>query len=328
MTKDYDKQQYRDQLRAQLCDIEAELKYYENSFNDKHVFCNFNDTETSNFWRYFSTNFKRLNLKQLTATSFSPDGSSYRLDIYKHVPNEIKNSTSSQIFDDTELLNVYRTPLKGNGDFQSDECIAILEECDIVVTYPPTPLMNELSQLLLEYQKDFVLMSNEVILKFSDFITLFKENKIWVGQTTVPSDGWMIVPEGLETPGKNKIRNSLGQELINIQGICWFTNLDNIRRHIELPMFMQYTPDSYPRYKNYKAININKIKEIPYDYYEAMGVPVSFLKSYNPDQFQILSLLNKKDAPNYYIPGFKDKGGRPWSEDSFTYVRLLIKRKL
>ena len=92
-------------------------------------------------------------------------------------------------------------------------------------------------------------------------------------------------------------------------------------------MFMQYTPDSYPRYKNYKAININKIKEIPYDYYEAMGVPVSFLKSYNPDQFQILSLLNKKDAPNYYIPGFKDQGGRPWANYSFTYVRLLIKRK-
>ena len=148
MTIDYDKQQYRDQLRAQLCDIEAELIYYNDSFRDKHVFCNFNDTETSNFWRYFSTNFKRLNLKQLTATSFSPDGPSYRLDIYKHVPDEIKNSTSYKIIDYTELLNVYRTPLKGNGDFQSDECIAILKECDIVVTYPPTPLMNELSQLL------------------------------------------------------------------------------------------------------------------------------------------------------------------------------------
>lgn len=92
--------------------------------------------------------------------------------------------------------------------------------------------MNELSQLLLEYQKDFILMSNKVLFGFSDFVTLFKENKMWVGQTTVPSDGWMIVPEGLETPGKNKIKNSLGQELINIQGVCWFTNLDNLRRHI------------------------------------------------------------------------------------------------
>lgn len=328
MTKDYDKQQYRDQLRAQLCDIESELKYYENSFNDKHVFCNFNDTETSNFWRYFSTNFKRLNLKQLTATSFSPDGTSYRLDIYKHVPDEIENSTSSQILDDTELLNIYRTPLKGNGDFQSDECIAILKECDVVVTYPPTILMNELLQLLLEYQKDFILMSNEVLFNFSDIVTLFRDNKIWVGQTTFPSGGWMVVPKGVETPGKNKIKDFLGQELINIQGICWFTNLDNPRRHMELPMDMQYTPDNHPRYKNYKAININKVKEIPYDYYEAMGVPVSFLKSYNPDQFQILSLLNKKDAPDYYITGYDDRGGRPWANYSFTYVRLLIKRKL
>lgn len=327
MKKNYDKQQYRDQLGAQLCDIENELKYYENSFNNKHVFCNFNDTETSNFWRYFSTNFKRLNLKQLTATSFSPDGPSYRLDIYKHVPDEIKNSTSSQILDDTELLNVYRTSLKGNGDFQSDECIAILKECDVVATYPPTILMNELLQLLLEYQKDFILMSNEVLFTFSDIVTFFRDNKIWVGQTTFSSGGWMVVPKGVETPGKNKIKDFLGQELINIQGICWFTNLDNPRRHMELPMDKQYTPDNYPRYKNYKAININKVKEIPYDYYGAMGVPVSFLKSYNPDQFQIISLLNKKDAPDYYIPGFQDRGGRPWAKYSFTYVRLLIKRK-
>lgn len=188
--------------------------------------------------------------------------------------------------------------------------------------------MIELSQLLLEYQKDFILMSNEVLFNFSDIVTLFRDNKIWVGQTTFPSGGWMVVPKSVETPGKNKIKDFLGQELVNIQGICWFTNLDNPRRHMELPMDMQYTPDNYPKYKNYKAININKVKEIPYDYYEAMGVPVSFLKSYNPDQFQILSLLNKKDAPDYYITGYDDRGGRPWANYSFTYVRLLIKRKL
>lgn len=314
------KQIKNDEFYTQLSDIEKELKHYERHFKDKHVFCNCDDPEFSNFWRYFTINFDRLGLKQLTSTHYAKGKSSYRMDIYRTVPDEAKTKSTFLTLDGhgMDLPIGYITELAGDGDFRSEESIAILQECDMVVTNPPFSLFREYIDQLVIYDKSFIIMGNKNAITYKEFFNLLKENKVWVGSTSLNGGRWMILPDGITVQSKKTKRNDLGQTTINIAGVCWFTNLDHNKRHEELILYKTYTPETYPEYDNYKAINVDKVDHIPMDYDGIMGVPITFMDKYNPDQFEILGL----GISNSGI----EAGVRPYRPEHKKYRKEIQKR--
>ena len=251
-----------DEFYTQLSDIEKELGHYKEHFKDKIVFCNCDDPEESNFWFYFAQNFQFLGLKKLISTHYETDKPSYKLEIVKDVNADGKINN----------LDVIKTPLTQNGDFRSDECIELLKECDIVVTNPPFSLFREFVAQLVEYDKKFLIIGNKNAITYKKIFNLIKGDLMWLGYNT-PQD--FIQPTDL-------VKKSLS-------GMTrWFTNLDVKKRHEDLILFRNYTPEKYPKYDNYDAINVDKVINIPYDYAGVMGVPITFMDNYNPDQFEIL----------------------------------------
>ena len=251
-----------DEFYTQLSDIEKELGHYKEHFKDKIVFCNCDDPEESNFWFYFAQNFQFLGLKKLISTHYETDKPSYKLEIVKDVNADGKINN----------LDVIKTPLIQNGDFRSNECIELLKECDIVVTNPPFSLFREFVAQLVEYDKKFLIIGNKNAITYKKIFNLIKGDLMWLGYNT-PQD--FIQPTDL-------VKKSLS-------GMTrWFTNLDVKKRHEDLILFRNYTPEKYPKYDNYDAINVDKTVDIPMDYAGVMGVPITFMDNYNPDQFEIL----------------------------------------
>ncbi len=262
-----------DEFYTQLTDIEKELKHYKEHFKDKVVFLNCDDPEESSFWEYFALNFKVLGLKKLIATHFDSKKPTYKLE---------KNNG-----------NTIKTKLKQNGDFRSPECIEILKEVDIVVTNPPFSLFREYVAQLMEYNKKFIILGNQNAITYKETFELIKENKIWLG---VDNGGtkWFKVPEhyDITTESRKKIEN--GKKFFSMGSVLWFTNLDTKKRHEDLILYKKYygNEEDYPKYDDYDVINVNKVSDIPVDYRGAMGVPITFLDKYNPEQFEILGIAN------------------------------------
>jgi hypothetical protein len=204
--------------------------------------------------------------------------------------------------------------LKGNGDFRSQECIELLKEADIVVTNPPFSLFREFIALLMEYGKKFLVIGNQNAIHYKDIFTLIKENKIWLGYKF--GDMSFQVPSYFEPRATRYWVDETGQKWRSLGNVCWFTNLDIQKRKEEMVLFKIYNPDEYPKYDNYDAINVDKTSDIPSDYFEEMGVPVTFIDKYNPEQFEIIgtsTISMSKGAP--YINGKR------------IYERILIRRK-
>lgn len=287
-----------DEFYTMLSDIEAELQHYEHHFKDKVIYCNCDNPEWSNFWKYFKDNFERLELKRLIATYYDNDNQVYRTDLINDTKNELN-----------------RFPLKGNGDFRSQECIDILKTADIVVTNPPFSLFREYVGQLMEYGKKFLIIGSQNAIVYKNFFPYIKDNKIWMGYNNVKQ----FIDE-------KKLIKKFGN-------ICWYTNLEIKKRNKPIDLVKKYNSIDYPKYDNYDAININKIKDIPCDYYEVMGVPISLLEKYAPEQFEIVGIAagNTKVNGFYYsvpyLPNPKDRGGCGVINGKRIYTRILIKRK-
>ena len=285
------KEKKNDEFYTQLTDIEKELKHYKKHFENKVIFCNCDDPEWSNFWKYFSLNFDHLKLKKLIATHFEEKKQSYKLEMYRDeagVHTEIKT-------------------LEQNGDFRSPESIELLKEADIVITNPPFSLFREYIAQLMEYNKSFVIIGNKNAITYKEFFPLLKENKVWIGFNNVHE---FLQPDGTVRKFGN---------------IGWFTNLDIVKRHEDLILYKKYNEEDYPKYDNYDAINVDKISEIPMNYNGAMGVPITFLDKYNPEQFDIIGISG--NLANAIMIEGKRKAGRFYIGNKRLYDRIVIKRK-
>ncbi|MBQ3019605.1 MAG: adenine-specific methyltransferase EcoRI family protein [Clostridia bacterium] len=278
-----------DEFYTQLTDIEKELKHYKGHFQDKIVFCNCDDPEYSNFWKYFQLNFYYLGLKKLIATHYEIDKPSYKMEI-------VRQDKGVQM----GIPDYVKTPLQENGDFRSDECVGILKEADIVVTNPPFSLFREYLAQLIKNNKKFVIIGNQNVITYKEVFPLLKENKVWFGFNNGAQA--FRVPDTFE---RNNTYIENGAKYAKFGNICWATNLDISKRHEELFLYKNYTPEEYPTYDNYNAINVNKVQDIPCDYFGVMGVPITFMDKYNPEQFEIVGLLNSSTEELAGIPCLK-----------------------
>lgn len=270
------KQEKKYEFYTQLTDIEKELKYYKNEFKGKTIFCNCDDPEWSNFWKYFELNFDHLGIKKLISTHYEDNKPSYKLEIIGDITGDGK----------VDHKDIIKTPLKQNGDFRSPEAIEILKEADIVITNPPFGLFREYISQLDEYGKDFIIIGNTNALTYREVFKLFKEDKIRTGYTNFNVGMFFFVPDSYEK--YTKIVD--GKKMARVSTSCWFTSLP-VKKHNDLLIcYKNYNPEEYPKFENYDAINVSTYTDIPMDYDGVMGVPVTFLDKYNPEQFEIIGL--------------------------------------
>lgn len=313
----------QDEFYTQLGDISNEMRRYKEQFKDKVILCNCDDPYESNFFKYFAMNFNFLGLKKLIATCYtgSPvmgqqltlfdiggieekpadEKSPYKIEITE-VPDE--NGDGAIDLSDVEYLlknkkNVL-TPLTGDGDFRSIECIDLLKQSDIVVTNPPFSLFREYVAQLMEYDKKFIILGNQNALTYKEIFPLLKDNKMWLGYYC--GDMAFAVPAHYEERTTRFWIDDTGQKWRSMGNICWFTNLDTTKRHEFMTLYKTYTPEEFPHYDNYNAINVNRTSDIPCDYDGLMGVPITFVDKYNPEQFEIIdgigrySILNNEET--------------------------------
>lgn len=362
------KTQKANEFYTQMFDIETEIKHYKQYFDGKTILCNCDDPYESNFFKYFASHFNDFHLKKLICTCY--DGSPFsgeQLDLfdlrpeagtdnkkaYKVVITEVQdfNGDGAKDLADIDYLikNDHNTLtlLKDNGDFRSEECLELLKEADIVVTNPPFSLFREFIATLVEYGKDFIVIGNTNALTYKEIFKLFKEDKIRTGYTNFNVGMYFRVPEGYEC---KKVVN--GQRLARVSNSCWFSSLPVEKHNEMLTLYKKYTPEEYPKYDNYDAINVNTFNEIPYDYDGLMGVPITFLDKYNPEQFEIVTLgvgedmftPTKKYKPfrnaftgqpcsdkRDFLLYVKDPDGKYLTSDGYRvtkcYARVLIRRK-
>ena len=294
-----------DEFYTQLSDIEKEMVHYKQHFNGKTVYCNCDDARESNFFKYFSKNFEFLGLKKLITTGYKADGHGVAL-IYEGDKNGNRNP-------DSEEITIKQ--LEGNGDFRSAECVEFLKEADIVVTNPPFSLFREYIAQLMEYGKKFIIMGNGNAITYKYFFPYIKNNEIWLGYTLfVGKMPYFQVP--LDTDiSKGNYYYENGNLFKQVNSICWFTNLDHEKRNRPLDLYKHYSNECYPKYDNYDAIEVSKVCEIPMDYDGVMGVPITFLDKYCPDQFKIVG--------NEISLGIEK--GRGYINGKRMYSRIFIK---
>lgn len=338
-----------DEFYTQLTDIELELKHYRKHFVGKTVFCNCDDPYESNFFKYFAMNFNFLGLKKLIATCYmgspvageefeqlslfdilpseenTPKKFPYKIEITEVV--DINGDGAVDLTDVEYLLRNNKNSLSllnGDGDFRSEECIKILKQADVIITNPPFSLFREYINQLMEYNKKFLVIGSQNAITYKEIFPLLKENKMWLGYRC--GDMSFTVPEYYEEKETRFWIDENGRKWRSLGNICWFTNLDHKKRHEELELYKKYTPEEYPKYDNYDAINVDKTADIPEDYFEEMGVPITFLDKYNPDQFEIIdgigrySILDNENTK---------KAGKYLSmiDGKAKYFRIVIKRR-
>ncbi|MGN0829804.1 MAG: adenine-specific methyltransferase EcoRI family protein, partial [Candidatus Ornithospirochaeta sp.] len=330
-----------DEFYTQLVDIEKELMHYTKEFEGKVVFCNCDDPYESNFFKYFAMTFKFLKLKKLICTCY--DGSPFageQLDLFSE-PNEsnskhaykveiteipdLNNDGAVDLADVETLLRSDRnvlTLLKGNGDFRSDECIELLKQSDIVVTNPPFSLFREYVSQLVQYKKKFLIIGNQNAITYKEIFPLIANNQIWLGHAL--SYIAFRVPDYYEEKSNRFWIDEKGCKWRSLGNACWFTNLDFKERHEPLVLYKHYTPEEYPKYDNYDAINVDKVSDIPCDYFEDMGVPITFLDKHNPEQFDIVDANTIRTSENVPVKGdglIKDKEASIKLDNYLTYTK-------
>ena len=304
-----------DEFYTQLTDIEKECKHYRDFFRGKVVYCNCDDARESNFFKYFAMNFEFLGLKKLITTGFKADGHGVIL-TYDGDKN------GNHIVDDEEIVV---TEMQGNGDFRSEECVAILKEADGVVTNPPFSLFREYVAQLMEYNKKFLIIGNGNAVTYKEIFPLIKENKLWLGAGKGMGGKAMefTVPESKydSTKGSvNRIENGLCY--VGVMMCTWFTNIDHSKRHEQLDLYKKYSADEYPKYDNYDAIECGKVSDIPMDYDGVIGVPISFLDKFCPEQFEIIGYMASHGKEPKGIPN-----EAPYLNGKWLYNRILIRAK-
>lgn len=352
-----------DEFYTQLTDIEKELRHYRKHFKDKTVLCNCDDPFESNFFKYFVLNFNRLGLKKLIATCYTGSPIANRqlsiFDVlgestettnkpYKAVVTTVYNKTGDGGVDMLDVAELFKsgenilTELRGDGDFRSEECLALMDECDIVVTNPPFSLFREYLSTLMEHKKSFVIIGNQNAITYKEVFHLMMNDEIWLGSTS-PKE--FIVPSSVNNR-KNTYVKEDGTVIAKFGNICWFTNLDIKKRHEELILVKRFDASEYQRYDNYDAVEVSKIVDIPFDYAGIMGVPITFMNKYNPDQFEIVGMshgdmgqalgvsanLTEEQCQEYFRKNKAFRRGFVCYTDEagnviVPYMRILIKNK-
>jgi len=314
-----------DEFYTQLSDIENELQHYKSHFEGKTVLCNCDDPEWSNFWLYFSLNFDFLGLKKLISIHYEKDVPSYKLEITRGIDlnNDGKYNQKDTV----------KTALLQNGDFRSPESIELLQECDIVCTNPPFSLFREYIDLLMKYEKKFLVIGNMNAITYKGIFNYIKDNEVWLG---------------INKPTDFKQPDEIVKKVFGV----WFTNLPHNKRNEKLILYRNYNENDYPKYDNYDAVEVSRVADIPIDYKGVMGVPITFLSSFNPEQFEIVTLgigednfTPTKKYSKFRNPDTKEfisdkrdfllyirnsKGNYLTSEDyrlNKVYARILIKNK-
>lgn len=313
-----------DEFYTQLADIEKELRHYKEYFKDKVVFCNCDDPRISNFFHYFSYNFENLGLKKLIATCYKNQD----MDLFtqnkseKAIYLEYTGDKNGDKIPNPEEIGI--NYLNGDGDFRSAECIELLKQADIVVTNPPFSLFREYVAQLIEYEKKFIIIGNQNSITYKEIFKLIKENKMWLGYGFNRGVAHFVnnhyVDYATDTDHK--------EGMIRVSGIVWFTNIETKKRHEDLILYKTYygNESEYPKYDHYDAINVDKTKDIPMDYKGAIGVPITFIDKYNPDQFDILDGIGRysmltgptEETKGTYLTRIN---GEP------KYARVIIKNK-
>jgi len=311
----------KDEFYTQLTDIENELKHYRHHFKDKVVYCNCDDPRMSNFFHYFSYNFEDLGLKKLITTCYQNQNRDLfsQHDCEQAIYLEYQGDTNQNRTPDVDEIGVQY--LKGDGDFRSAESIELLKQADIVVTNPPFSLFRDYVAQLIEYNKKFVIIGAYNAITYKEIFPLIKENKMWLGYGFRSGNAYFKTPYYKEF-AKGVYNEETG--LVKFRNVTWYTNLDIAKRHEDLILYKTYTPEEYPKYDNYDAINVNKTKEIPMDYPGAMGVPITFLDKYNPEQFEILGCSYSYGRPKGWDTSINMSGT---INGKSIYKRLLIKNK-
>lgn len=335
----------QDEFYTQLTDIEKELRHYRKHFKDKTVLCNCDDPFESNFFKYFALNFNRLGLKKLIATCYagSPianrqlslfDVSGEQGDAYMAVVTLVRDTTGDGGVDMVDVAKLFHSKenilkkLKGDGDFRSPECLRLLDEADIVVTNPPFSLFREYVATLFEHNKKFIIIGSENAVTYKEIFPLLKDNKMWLGHCN--GDMSFRVPDHYEPRETRFWIDSEGNKWRSMGNIAWFTNLDIKRRHEEMILVRRYSPDRYPHYDNYDAIDVDALEDIPCDFPGIMGVPLTFMQKHDPTQFEIIGFgkgtLAKEIGVTKNFRGrcdiaFTQQNGKP----KCPYGRILVR---
>ena len=255
-----------DEFYTQLIDIKKEVIHYTDHFKNKVVYCNCDDPTWSAFWEYFHLNFAELGLKKLISTHYDKEKTTYKTEYTGGNDNDIEAGV--------------KTPLKGNGDFRSQECLDLLDECDIVVTNEPFSLFREYVTILMEHKKKFLILGNMNALTYKEIFPLIKDNQLWYGASIHSGDRKFYVPDNYPLKASGCGIDDNGRKFIRVKGVRWYTNLDYETRHEKLVLWKNYTSEEYPKYDNYLAWNVNKVSEIPCNDYIDIEIDESELESY------------------------------------------------
>ncbi len=358
----------KDEFYTQLVDIEKELKHYKDQFRNKVVYCNCDDPFESNFFKYFASNFNALGLKKLIATSYKPSpiantqlglfGDNKTLSTPKGRPkvnankfiiNEVHDLDGDGAFDLRDIAEQLKSnknnewsPMEGDGDFRSPESVELLKQADIVVTNPPFSLFREYVAQLIEYNKKFLILGNMNAITYKEVFRLIKENKLWSGygfnMSMVYKTPYSNDLEANKQFVKGKGYNP-NDGYVKVPAVNWYTNLDTGKRHENLVFYKKYSSKEYPKYDNYEAINVNKVSDIPMDYEGVIGVPITFLDKYNPDQFEIIWIADRQNSEGVRTKTYTIEDAKNYNdlnrgpvvnvngELKVVYMRILIKNK-
>lgn len=345
-----------DEFYTRMTDIEHELVHYRKHFKGKVVLCNCDDPFESNFFKYFALNFNRLGLKKLIATCYSGSpiaGGEYQPSLfdddvdentgrhrraYKAVVNVFRDTTGDGGLDmddirnlldsgENELTELHGDGIYGAGDFRSKECLELLDEADIVVTNPPFSLFREYVATLMDYDKKFVIVGNQNAITYKEAFPLLRDDRLWLGYNKVKE---FVVPSADHPERGNIVTDGKGGLIAKFGNICWYTNLDIKKRHEDLLLYRRYKddPSRYPHYDNYDAIEVSKVKGIPEDYYGVMGVPITFMDKYNPEQFEIIG-CSESEGRGFSNGLWNPESGiaQPTIGGRKVYKRLFIRRR-
>jgi len=317
-----------DEFYTQRVDIERELAHYKDHFRGKTVLCNCDDPRVSNFFHYFSHQFEQLELKKLVTTCYK----NQERDVFSRHDSEraisLEYHGDRNRIPDPEEIGIKR--LRGDGDFRSEECMALMNQADIVVTNPPFSLFREYVAQLVAHGKKFLIIGNLNAVSYKEIFKLIKENKLWLGPSIRSGDREFGVPDDYPLEAAGCRVGEDGKKFIRVKGVRWLTNLDHAKRHEDLVLYKTYNSGGYPKYDNYDAVNVNKTKDIPADYAGVMGVPISFLDKHNPGQFEIIGCdyeVKQGILPELVKPNWSGKIDRGYIGGKRMYARILIKHK-
>ena len=320
------KKNKNDEFYTRLEDIEKELNHYKEYFKGKTIFCNCDDPRISNFFKYFALNFNEFGLKKLISTCYKNQDVDLftQNDCEKAVYIEYTGNPNDPTSTDFSTIEVKE--LKGDGDFRSQECIELLKQSDVVITNPPFSLFREYVAQLIKYDKKFIIVGHQNAISYKEIFSLIKENKLWLGYGFKGGAAHFINThyEDYASAGDHK------EGMIRVSGVVWFTNIDIKKRHEELVMYKTYNPEEFPKYENYEAINVDKSTDIPMDYDGVIGVPITFLDKYSPDQFEIvgLGIVGSCEFTNERRMEILDKNGVPTGKYTVNAKGTLYRKHL